>query len=508
MLAGVSHRSILSDSRLTVKYTGTPVRERSLYIVEGVANENRTLKINNPDIRTLETALLERVFFCKVNGKFEPAPIPRREVLFGRLRKFKTQLLRTTRKTPRISPEQFAETYTGRKRTIYEQAVTDFYAFGVQQKDSRLTAFVKCEKVPANKAPRCIQARTPVFNVALGTFLKPAERKIYKGLSRVFGYKVVTKGLNVREVGELIASKWSRFRDPVYVGLDATKFDMHVHEFMLEWTHSFYSAYFNMEKATLRKLLKARVNNKGFARCDDGTLKYNVRGKRCSGDIDTASGNCLIMCALVWSYCEAKGIEHDGINNGDDHGVMLERSDLEWFNNGLKKWFLEMGFRMTVEEPVYEIQQIEFCQMHPLRVGGQWTMVRNFNTAREKDSMSIIPLDSEQAMRKWLYAVGECGMALCSGVPVMQSLYQVYMRSGKPSRMNQSPALLTGASFLARGLEKKWQKVTDEARLDFYLAFDITPDEQVALETLYGNMSIPFETRVVDSLIELSSAPF
>jgi hypothetical protein len=473
-----------------------------------MSGERRTLRINNPDIRTLKTALLERVFFCKVDGKFQAAPTPDKAVLFARLREFKKRLLRVTRRTPRISPEQFAETYVGRKRTIYEQAVTDFYAHGVQQKDARLNAFVKCEKVPANKAPRCIQARSPVFNVALGTFLKPAEKKIYKGLAKVFGHKVVAKGMNVRQVGEMIAQKWSRFRDPVYVGLDATKFDMHVHEHMLEWTHSFYDAYFTMDKPVLRRLLKARICNTGYGRCVDGTLKYRVRGKRCSGDMDTSSGNCLIMCAMVWSYCLEKGIQHDGVNNGDDHGVFLERTQLELFSTGLKEWFMEMGFRMTVEAPVYNIQDIEFCQMHPLRVSGQWTMVRNFETAREKDSMSIIPLTSVLAARKWIYAVGECGMALCSGVPVMQEYYSAYIRAGLPSKISESPAMQTGASFLAKGLDRRWRVVTHEARLDFYLAFGVTPDEQEALEVYYRQLVIPFETSAIDSLEELSPAPF
>jgi hypothetical protein len=33
-------------------------------------------------------------------------------------------------------------------------------------------------------------------------------------------------------------------------------------------------------------------------------LKYQVEGCRMSGDMNTSSGNCMIMVALVYSYME------------------------------------------------------------------------------------------------------------------------------------------------------------------------------------------------------------
>jgi hypothetical protein len=37
--------------------------------------------------------------------------------------------------------------------------------------------------------------------------------------------------------------------------------------------------------------------------------------------------------------------------------------------------------------------------------------------------------------------------------------------------------------FLAVGMEAKYAQPSDEVRLSFYRAFDITPDEQLAIET-------------------------
>jgi hypothetical protein len=133
-------------------------------------------------------------------------------------------------------------------------------------------------------------------------------------------------------------------------------------------------------------------------------------------------------------------------------------------------------------------------------------MVRNIDTAREKDSMSVIPLSNEKAYRKWLYAVGECGLALCSGVPIMQAMYRCYMRNGKPSNMGNSVAMQSGARILALGLESKTCKVSDQARCDVMGAWKYTPDEQIEMEKYYDSLVLNYSVRPVDNLLELSNA--
>lgn len=44
-----------------------------------------------------------------------------------------------------------------------------------------------------------------------------------------------------------------------------------------------------------------------------------------SGDMNTALGNCMLMCCLIISYLESKNIKYDFINNGDDAVLFLER---------------------------------------------------------------------------------------------------------------------------------------------------------------------------------------
>lgn len=506
-MTGVRHQSKLMDDRLTVTYNQAPCRERSLYIVGDMTADDRSLKINDPDIDTLACALLERMYYCEVGGKFLPPPDVSAVTINTTLGMFRKQLLKQLTLLPMLSTDEFCMMYKGRKRTIYENAAEVYNYRGVKRSDSMSASFVKCEKIPPEKAPRCIQPRSPVYNIGLGRYIKQHEHRIYGAIGRVFCDKVtVIKGFNVCQVADIVAEKWQSFKKPVSVGLDATKFDMHVSEAMLLWEHSIYKHLFPRNKE-LTRLLSWQVDNKGVGYCENGKLRYSVRGKRFSGDMNTGLGNCLIMCAMVWTYAKEREVEIKLLNNGDDCQVIMESTQLPKFMLGLSEWFLRLGFRMTIEEPVYNLVEIDFCQMRCIRTARGNVMVRNIDKAREKDSMSIIPLSNNKIARKWMHAVGECGLALCGGVPIMQSMYQAYMRAGVPSKMGESVAMECGARRLAQGLASKALSITDEARLDCFKAWGYTPDEQVAVEQEYDRWVYSHSTFAVDNPSELSTLP-
>jgi len=448
------------------------------------------------------------MYYCKVGGAYVAPYQADARFIRDKLAAFKNKLIRSTVRAPPISPEQFVEMYKGRKRTIYEKALIEFYDGGVTKQHSRITVNVKCEKVPENKAPRCIQYRTPVFNIGVGVYLKAAEKRLYNGIAKCFGGNVtVVKGYNMREVGRIVKDAWDSFGEPVAVGLDATKFDMHVSEGMLKWEHSVYNSLYNNDPE-LKRLLRMQLDNRGRGYCDDGNVRYSVRGRRMSGDMNTGLGNCVIMCAAVWTYAQERGVEIRLLNNGDDCQVMMESKYLNTFLNGLDGWFQGIGFRMTQEEPVYTLPELEFCQMRCIETVHGPVMVRNIDKAREKDSMSIIPLDNERVWRKWLYAVGECGLALCSGVPIMQSLYKCYMKNGVQSKLGESVAMASGARMLAIGLQAKTAAICDSARVDTFVAWGYTPDEQVILEEYYDTLVLSYNTRAVINLQEITHSPY
>jgi len=490
---GVSVKSELTHPDLHVQYYQVGRTERTIHRITGVGPQG-SLGIFNDDVGTLRTALLERMYFCKVGGEFLPAP-PVHPTALACLSDFADKIVEHCRGTTLLTTDEVVETYKGRKRTIYERANESLRIGGVKRKHATSMSFVKVEKGNTSKAPRCIQPRKPEYNLSLGKYIKPLEHRIYRAIKKIYrDGPTVMKGYTVKEVATIIQGKWNSFHDPVAIGLDATKFDMHVHATMLGWEHSIYQRIFQ-HCPELRKLLSWQMYNRGKGYCYDGKLRYKVKGKRFSGDMNTALGNCLIMCALIYAYAKSKGIPVKLVNNGDDCVVFMERIHEVNFGAGLSQWFLTRGFRMTVEAPVYDLARIEFCQMRPIRTKTGITMVRNIKTALEKDTMTTINVTSQIALQKWMHAVGECGLALCSGVPILQAFYQFYMRHGVASNMAEDPTFCTGMRMMRGDLVSKASEVTAESRLDVYVAWGITPDEQVALEKQFDAAVMDYSPR-------------
>ena len=98
---------------------------------------------------------------------------------------------------------------------------------------------------------------------------------------------------------------------------------------------------------------------KGVAHCQDGRVKFSVRGTRSSGDLNTSLGNCILMCAMVWAYIRDAGLfKVELANNGDDCVVIMEREDLDIFLGGLETWFRDHGFRMGVDGVATEFERL------------------------------------------------------------------------------------------------------------------------------------------------------
>lgn len=482
-------------------------KERSVYILGGLAPEGRTLCTNAADVMTTCAAIAERMIYAKVGGKLLKRPGNSYEHYNQALGEFKNRVVRAAGRTYHpVTPQEFVESYKGRKRTLYSNYLEDYLEWGVKEMHATFSTFMKVEKVPMDKSPRTIQPRSPIFNIGLGRYLKHKEKPIFRAIAKVFKQKFcVFKGLNAVEMGTELRKLWDEFRDPVAVGIDASRFDASVDKGMLEFEHSFYNMLFQCKE--LRRLLKMQLVNRGIARCHDGTIKYTVHGGRGSGDMNTSLGNSFIMCGIIWCWLQLCGVHARLANNGDDCVVIMERGDVGRFTEGFAAYAKNLGFTMVVEEPVDEFECIEFCQTHPVWDGTVWRMVRNFGTAREKDSMCLFPLDNPKALEAWVYAVGECGLALTSGIPVFQSMYEAMMRNGRKSNMSDSVFMASGAQMMSRGMIAKHVDVTPEARVSFFVAFGVTPDEQTALEEYYGQWKLVPLVQEVGGVDEVDCCP-
>lgn len=207
-----------------------------------------------------------------------------------------------------------------------------------------------------------------------------------------------------------------------------------------------------------------------------------------SGDMNTGMGNCLIMCALMWTwFCRAGIRKFSLMNNGDDCVMIVEKRDLQRLNDGITPWFRSMGFTLVTEQPVYEFEQIQFCQTNPVYDGRTWIMVRDPNVALSKDSISMLALRRPEEVRSWMYAVGCGGLRLTGGLPVFQNFYRAYLRHAEGSKSRQKYELGRGFTYLLGNLKRGFAEPTAEARYSFWLAFGIHPMEQLAMEQYYDS---------------------
>lgn len=226
-----------------------------------------------------------------------------------------------------------------------------------------------------------------------------------------------------------------------------------------------------------------QLSNRGYGRVGQHMVTYVVDGCRMSGDINTGMGNCLIMSSIVIAYCEDRGVKHRLSNNGDDCVLFVEKHDLPKLD-GLDKWFLEFGFKLTREPACHLLEEVTFCQFQPIRVGGGWRCVRDPRVSMSKDCVSLVGWDSEQAFRDWAHAVSSCGISLTTGVPVCESWYRALQRIGSDGKEGITERVNEcGAWYWARGVKKA--EITEESRASFYYAFGILPDMQIALERHY-----------------------
>jgi hypothetical protein len=502
---GISVSTTLSHESVQLHLRAGKTRWEKWYDeIGGMGSQFEYIAFNS-DLKTAECALLERVYFHEVNGKFEPPFKPTVRAVSELLQPFASKFDRLVTQFRPIALEEFPNVYIGRRKVIYERACKRVAVSGFQPKYAFLNSFVKYEKlqVVAGKrsVPRLIQPRKPEFNVCVGRFLRPIEHEVFTLVGRVFGDAggreaygpVIMKGFNSFQRAQHMYDAWSRISNPVAIGLDATRFDQHVNPAVLQWEHRRYQLFYGgSDRKELSTLLKAQIHNRGYIRTSEGEIKYSVEGGRCSGDMNTSLGNCLIMCAGVYSFMTSLNIaprDYALINDGDDCVLITHDVDAERVVAALPGWFGKIGFIMKVEPPVSVFEDVGFCQTHPVFDGQQWRLVRNFPESLTKDSVVLMDITNPAVYPRYFRSIGDCGLALTYGMPVLQEYYECFRRaaSGLPL---EHPVFGQGMARLAAGLHPHYEPVSVEARVSFAAAYGILPDAQIEFEEYYRSLDL------------------
>lgn len=384
-----------------------------------------------------------------------------------------------------LSDEAFLRCYSGRRQAKFEAALASLVHKPLRPSDAYVSTFIKAEKFDyfakgVESDPRMIQPRSYRFLAAIGKHIKPMEHKIYNHLTESLGYAYpcVAKGFNAAQSGAILRQKWDLFESPVAISLDASRFDLHVSKEMLEWTHAYYRKF--NRTSEFRKMLEMTLENTGFAVCADYEFKYKVSGRRMSGDMDTALGNCIIMVCMT--HLLMTGIKHEIFCNGDDCLIICESINQPETSRVLAH-YEEMGFHIKLEDAVTVFEQIEFCQTRPVDRGDTWVMVRNIS-AIAKDFTMI----GNQKYTDWLRAVGVCGSRLADGIPVYTALYKWMYSNGTKSRIERSTMWECGMVNLSKGMTWEERPILEQTRLSFERAFGIDTAMQLAIEEYYSTM--------------------
>lgn len=388
-------------------------------------------------------------------------------------------------------PLSYEEAFKGFPRAKADRYLREIpkAELGLECRYSTIRAFVKFERlVEWDKDPRMIQFRHPAYSLVLATYLKAIEHKLYRIRGGRFlpPDRCIAKGLNQRDRYSLLKRKLLRFRNPVMIGIDASRWDLHCRAKLLSKEHRVYNKVFGCSR--LRKMLVKQLRNKGFTSTQ---IKYVVDGCRMSGDMNTALGNCILMLMLLCVLLQY--IFWDLLDDGDDCIVIVEMEDYERVCDILVRGFLTFGHELKIERVATDLEQIVFCNSMPVFDGRGYKFVRDphkilgFGVSGSK----FIKL-GPKAFKNHLLAVGMCELALNVGVPCLQAYACRLLELGRGGKLSEGNVVNVGRLAMAKrevsarcfeDLRKvQPREISVEARESFARSFGIDAQMQLSIE--------------------------
>lgn len=443
------------------------------------------MKTHSNTLNNLIRGVGERVLYT--NSKLDLPISPKSGIFESRLASYRDRLSKMIGYQSCVTHDQFVGFYKGPRKSVYERAVAGLSVRGVRPKDANLKTFVKAEKnnlsLKEDPVPRVIQPRNPRYNVEIGKYLRPLEKKVYCAINELFGSPTIMSEFNAYRQAEVIKEKWDKFHQPVCIGLDASRFDQHVSAQALRFEHTLYNKVF--KSGELAELLKWQINNRGLAVASDGLFLYKKKGGRMSGDMNTSLGNKFLMCLMGKSYIDTLPFACEFVNNGDDCLIITSKKNLSKLS-GLSSYFKDFGFNIVQEKPVFEFEQIEFCQSKPVCSNNVWRMTRNVATCLSKDVTCVTLGHDVRQYRGWLRDVGKCGESIANDVPVLGSFYRMMKRLGSDAKYSTN-AHKEYSWYHRMSLNSTCKADTpdDFGRYSYWLSTGILPDMQLELEKYF-----------------------
>jgi len=390
-------------------------------------------------------------------------------------------------KTP-LSRQEVIEKSPQNRRNRIRNAFSNIDKNGWSDAYARVKCFTKFETFPdpdsereMTKAARLIQHRSDEYCYTLARFLKRIEwRVLYKNArGKHAGRRLFAKGMTPAQKGSWVRSAWDCFARPVAVLMDHSAYDSHLTNDKRKWERMFYEEYYPGNKQ-LKHLLYLQKHNK--CRTRHG-IRYTMDGTMCSGDYNTSLGDNVINQAIL--LYATRNVDCRILCDGDDSVVVMDQSDLSLFDS---ECFAQVGLTTKVEYANL-IQAVEFCQSRPIQTSVGTVYVRNPNRVLTKTAYTTKTYHGQGWLRL-LKSIGLSELASNRGVPVLQAYAQMLIRIAGPVDHFKHEV----DEILAhRSVKQTFDPatITPEARLDFMLAFDYSPELQIALEETFARTSLP-----------------
>lgn len=380
----------------------------------------------------------------------------------------------------------FALHYGGAKRAKYLRAAEEVRLNGLTRRDAGVKMFIKPDRLDVDLKrmpdPRAIQFRDPRYCVVIASYLKPIEPHLYSlTIPSVSPTRLIGKGCNQFERARILLSKWRRFRKPVAIVVDANRFDKHCNVWLLKAEHLVYKM--SNPDPEFQRLLKWQLKN--FCRSDLG-LKYKTHGKRMSGDMNTALGNCIIMLLMCFAVLNPLNVMYDIFDDGDDCIILCEEDNLSAVQTAVTS-MIQFGMQIKIESLEREFERISWCQSQPINTHRGWKFCRE---PRKVLSATLIGHKwyhlNTAGRLTYLRGLAECECILNKGVPVLQAFSEALLRNTGKGKLAHDTS--SGEYFRYMRELKEIRSVsevvpiTDEARVSFSKAFGIDVTHQYLLE--------------------------
>jgi len=353
--------------------------------------------------------------------------------------------------------------------------------------------FVKMEGVKfdinkRNPACRAIQFRSPEYQLQIATYIKPIEHKLYESLG-VKPYpttQFIAKNLNSRQRAQLLREKFDSIPGCEVLMLDASRFDGHVTPELNGIENDFYKRI--CPDKYFAKLLSSRKINRGSASGKGFHISYSLKGGRMSGDMDTASSNCLLMSSMLALFGSTFCLKFDFLVDGDDSVFFYTGERLS--DTIIKTFFFECGMEMKIDNRTHDFWSLDFCQGKPVLLPEGLTLVRN--PLKVMSKAGINDKFSEPTLRcRILEVIGLGELSLVRGCPILQPYFDrlVYISRRFLIGKKRKKLKMDWMSYRQRNeFRGDWWKrkvlpITPEARDTFSKAWGITIEEQLSIES-------------------------